>query len=76
MQGIGISDVSTTQTGFTPLITAAAYGRCDIVTDLIGHGAYINAQNNVSHMNTHCHDAGFEVYMFITSVLRLPSVMG
>ena len=68
MQGIAISDVSTTQDGYTPLIVAAECGQCDVLNDLIEHGAYINAQRNVSHSNTHCHDAGFEVYVHHLSI--------
>ena len=40
-----------TQHGWTPLITAAAYGKCDVVLDLLDSGADVNAQSNVSH----CH---------------------
>ena len=46
------SDVSTTQIGYTPLMTAAVYGKCDVVMELLQNGAVINAQNNVSHINT------------------------
>ena len=43
--------MSITQTGYTPLITAACDGECDVVLDLLDSGADVNAQNNVSH----CH---------------------
>ena len=38
-----------TQTGWTPLISAACRGKCDVVTELLDNGADINAQSNVSH---------------------------
>ena len=40
--------MSITQDGWTPLITAAAYGKCDVVLDLLDSGADVNAQSNVS----------------------------
>ena len=40
---------SNTQTGYTPLITAAVYGKCDVVIELLNNGAVIDAQDNVSH---------------------------
>ena len=43
--------MSITQTGYTPLITAAVWGKCDVVLDLLDSGADVNAQKNVSH----CH---------------------
>ena len=43
--------MSITQFGYTPLITAADYGRCDVVLDLLDSGADVNAQSYVSH----CH---------------------
>ena len=43
--------MSITQAGYTPLITAALNGKCDVVLDLLDSGADVNAQNNVSH----CH---------------------
>ena len=43
--------VSITQDGWTPLITAAFWGKCDVVLDLLDSGADVNAQSNVSH----CH---------------------
>ena len=47
---ITFSDVSTTQTGYTPLIIAAAYGMFDVVIELLDNGADINAQSDVSHI--------------------------
>ena len=44
------SDVSTTQDGYTPLITAAYWGKCDVVIELLDDGGDINAQSNVSHV--------------------------
>ena len=44
--------LSTTQVGYTPLITAAWKGMCDVVIELLHNGADIDAQNNVSHINT------------------------
>ena len=38
-----------TQGGYTPLISAASLGHCDMVIDLLSLGANINAQDNVSH---------------------------
>ena len=46
------SDVSTTQIGWTPLISAARYGKCDAVIELLQNGAVTDAQDNVSHINT------------------------
>ena len=43
------SCIPTTQTGWTPLISAACGGKCDVVTELLDNGADINAQSNVSH---------------------------
>ena len=43
--------MSITQDGYTPLITAANSGKCDVVLDLLDSGADVNAQNDVSH----CH---------------------
>ena len=43
------SCILTTQTGWTPLISAAYKGKCDVVTELLDNGADINAQSNVSH---------------------------
>ena len=41
--------LSTSQYGFTPLITAANFGKCDVVIELLDNGAHIDAQTNVSH---------------------------
>ena len=30
-------------------MTAAAYGKCDVVMDVLDSGADVNAQDNVSH---------------------------
>ena len=43
--------MSITQRGYTPLITAAACDKCDVILDLLASGADVNAQSNVSH----CH---------------------
>ena len=40
--------MSTTQDGYTPLMTAAFYGKCDVVIELLDNGADVNAQNDVS----------------------------
>ena len=40
--------MSTTQAGYTPLVTAAHCGKCDIVIELLDNGADINAQTYVS----------------------------
>ena len=37
-----------TQTGWTPLISAAYSGHCDVVIDLLALNADVNAQDNVS----------------------------
>ena len=37
-----------TQNGWTALMSAAANGKCDVVTELISLGADIDIQNNVS----------------------------
>ena len=39
---------SATQYGYTPLITAARFGKCDVVIELLDNGAHIDAQSNVS----------------------------
>ena len=41
--------MSTTQRGHTPLVTAAHYGKWDVVIELLDNGADVNAQNDVSH---------------------------
>ena len=41
--------MSITQIGYTPLITAAVFGKCDVVSELLLEGAVVDAQNNVSH---------------------------
>ena len=46
------SDVSTTQDGWTPLITAAWKGQYDVMMELLDDGADIHAQDNVSHIKT------------------------
>ena len=43
--------MSITQAGYTPLITAAVYGKCDVVSELLHEGAVVDAQNNVSHFH-------------------------
>ena len=40
--------MSITQGGWTPLITAALCGKCDVVIELLLEGAVVDAQNNVS----------------------------
>ena len=44
--------MSTTQNGYTPLLTAARCGKCDVVIELLDSGADINTQSNVSLLNT------------------------
>ena len=41
--------MSITQSGWTPLITAVFYGRCDVVSELLLEGGVVDAQDNVSH---------------------------
>ena len=41
--------MSITQNGWTPLITAAYFGKCDVVSELLLEGAVVDAQDNVSH---------------------------
>ena len=41
--------LSITQIGWTPLITAARYGKYDVVIELLSVGSEPNAQENVSH---------------------------
>ena len=38
----------TTQYGWTPIISAALEGRCEVVIELLNNGADVNAQNDVS----------------------------
>ena len=44
--------MSTTQEGGTPLVVAASCGKCDVVIELLDNGADVNAQNDVSPINT------------------------
>ena len=44
--------MSTTQFGYTTLVIAAQYGKCDVVIELLDNGADVNAQDNVSPINT------------------------
>ena len=39
--------MSITQSGWTPLITAAYCGKYDVVLDLLDSGAEVDAQSNV-----------------------------
>ena len=41
--------LSITQNGYTPLLTAALYGKYDVVIELLSLGSEPNTQNNVSH---------------------------
>ena len=41
--------LSITQNGWTPLLTAAYYGKYDVVIELLSLGSEPNAQSNVSH---------------------------
>ena len=41
--------MSISQHGWTPLITAAYFGKCDVVSELLYEGADVDAQDNVSH---------------------------
>ena len=60
--------MSTTQAGYTPLVTAATYGKCDVVVELLDNGADINSQTNVSHINTFCiHN--FHSQLFYVSIV-------
>ena len=43
--------MSTTQFGYTPLVIAAHYGKCDVVIELLDNGADVNVQSNVSPIN-------------------------
>ena len=40
--------MSTTQDEYTPLVTAAWCGKCDVISELLDNGADVNAQNYVS----------------------------
>ena len=40
--------MSITQAGYTPIISAALYGHCDTVRDLLSLGAHVDAQDDVS----------------------------
>ena len=51
-----VSLTTYTQDGWTPLMTAALCGRCEVVTELLKNGADVNGQNNVSYINTTYHD--------------------
>ena len=42
--------MSTTQAGYTPLVTAAQFSKCDVVIELLDNGADVNTQNNVRHI--------------------------
>ena len=44
--------MSTTQDGYTPLVTAVTRGECDVVIELLDNGADVNAQNDVRPINT------------------------
>ena len=44
--------MSTTQFGYSPLVIAAHYGRRGVVMELLDNGADVNAQSNVSPINT------------------------
>ena len=46
--------MSTTQAGYTPLVTAAWFHECDVVIELLDNGADINAQENVSPITIIC----------------------
>ena len=43
--------MSITQGGYTPLISAAYFGECDVVIELLHEGAVVDAQSNVSHFH-------------------------
>ena len=47
--------MSITQDGWTPLITAAYYGKCDVVSELLLEGAVVDAQQDVSHYTLFYH---------------------
>ena len=47
-----VSLTTYTQMGWTPLIIAALYGQCEVVTELLSRGADVNGQNDVSYINT------------------------
>ena len=49
---LDVNYTSTTQYGCTPLVTAAVNGKCDVVIELLDNGADVNAQNDVSPINT------------------------
>ena len=44
--------MSTTQTGYTPLVSAAYRGSCDVAIELLENGADIDIQTDVSRTNT------------------------
>ena len=60
-----------TQSGWTPLITAADSGNCDIVIELLSLGCNANVQSNVSIITTipYCMDYNVIVnYIIIMSL--------
>ena len=58
--------MSITQYGETPLITAAASGKCDIVLDLLDSGADVNTQYDVSHCHLRLELQTFlDMYMYV-----------
>ena len=59
--------MSTTQYGYTPLVVAAQYGECDVVIELLDNGADVNAQDDVSPLNT--------VIVYTTSINNFKSVV-
>ena len=65
--------MSTTQTGYTPLMAAALHGKWDVVIELLNNGAEVNAQNNVSYCvhNFHSSSHQFQVSSYIWNILEL-----
>ena len=57
---------STTQTRWTPLITAAWKGKRDVVIELLDNGADMDAQNNVC---SPCDVVSVVLSMWITCVI-------
>ena len=52
MLSLDVNFMSTPQKGYTPLVTAAHCGECDVVIELLDNGADVNVQTDVSPINT------------------------
>ena len=69
--------MSITQNGWTPLITAAASGKYDVVLDLLDSGADVNAHDNVSHCHLrHFLQTFLDMYCMISTCTLCQKVHG